>query len=284
MVAFRRSRAGAAIDFDLEYLGSNEALRRLAGGDACHLFLPASSQQSRVLTAQAGEELPSLVQSPMVYLFWEDRHRTFVNKFGQVDSASLRQALAAADWQMLGGPAEWGYFKFAFADPASSNSGAAAWLLLCRDFSGGQAWTPERLQDPDSQAFLAGMKRGLQSGARSSDAMLRDMLLKGPSTYDALCVYENLALQACEAPNRWGKLIIVRPEPSPVADHPALLLRQAGTAQRQVARAFLGFLLSPSAQEQAVRLGFRRPEATLPAFPPAEAAEARLLEEAWQQR
>ncbi len=282
MEEFRRSRAGAQINFDVDYLGSTEALRRLNAGEACHLFLPASSLQKQEMPPQSIQLGVTLVRSPMVYLFWDDRYQAFLKKFGRVDAHSLRQALVASDWQMLGGPAEWGYFKFSFAAPSSSNSGLCAWLLLCRDFSAGEVWTPARIQEAAYQDFLVDMNHGIKEGARTSDAMIRDMLLKGPSSYDAVCVYENVASIAVHAPNRWGRLVIIRPDKTLVADHPALLLRNASTTPRhqQVARAFLGFLLAKQAQDQATELSFRSNNAPMEgaSFPFPGLDEARLLE------
>ena len=286
MEEFRRSRAGAQVSFDTDYQGSNEALHRLQAGEECQLFLPASSLQWRQLPQSSVHLGVSLVRSPMVYLFWDDRYQAFLKKFGCVNVRSLREALVASDWQMLGGPAEWGYFKFSFAAPASSNSGLFAWLLLCRDFSAGEVWSPSRPQEAACRDFLADMNRGLKEGTRTSDAMIHDMLLKGPSSYDALCVYENLALVASQAPNRWGRLVIVRPEQTLIAEHPALLLRNTSTSPRheQAARAFLGFLLSKQAQDKAAALGFRRKNQPVPSntfsFPSPE--EALLLQDAFQ--
>jgi ABC-type sulfate transport system substrate-binding protein len=86
------------------------------------------------------------------------------------------------------------------------------------------------------------------------------MVLRGPSQYDCLMVYENLAIDYLDdARQRWGELQVVYPVENLWNEHPYYILDVpwSGPAQREAAQRFLEFLLSEPIQRRALAHGFR---------------------------
>jgi ABC-type sulfate transport system substrate-binding protein len=86
------------------------------------------------------------------------------------------------------------------------------------------------------------------------------MVRRGPSAYDAVFVYENLAIDNFKAAKgRWGNLRVVYPPHNLWSDHPYYILDVpwSSPAQRKAAEAFLRFLMSEPLQRQALAHGFR---------------------------
>jgi ABC-type sulfate transport system substrate-binding protein len=92
---------------------------------------------------------------------------------------------------------------------------------------------------------------------------MNDMLVRGPSQYDCLLVYENLAIDSMQAATaRWGAtgaLAVSYPDPNIVSDHPYYILDVpwSDARQRKAAADFLAFLMSEPAQRLALEHGFR---------------------------
>ena len=90
---------------------------------------------------------------------------------------------------------------------------------------------------------------------------------RGPSSYDALFVYESVVgdyLKAAEG--RWGKLHVVYPPHNLWSDNPYYILDVpwSSPAQRRAAEAFLHFLMSEPLQRQALAHGFRPGNVNVP--------------------
>jgi ABC-type sulfate transport system substrate-binding protein len=97
---------------------------------------------------------------------------------------------------------------------------------------------------------------------------MREMVLRGPSQYDCLLIYENLAIDYLEAArDRWGELRVNYPEPNMWNEHPYYILDVpwSDSGQRAAAAAFLDFLMSEPIQKRALEHGFRpgNPSVTL---------------------
>jgi len=89
---------------------------------------------------------------------------------------------------------------------------------------------------------------------------MRDMVLRGPSSFDALFVYESVVIENLRnAEGRWGKLHVVYPDRNVWNDNPYYVLDTPWTTsdQKHGAEVFLDFLLSQPVQEQALVHGFR---------------------------
>ncbi len=85
---------------------------------------------------------------------------------------------------------------------------------------------------------------------------MREMVLRGPSQYDCLLIYENLAIDFLgAAKDRWGELHVDYPEPNIWNEHPFYILDVpwSNARQRTAATAFLKFLMSEPIQKRAAR-------------------------------
>ena len=97
---------------------------------------------------------------------------------------------------------------------------------------------------------------------------MREMVLRGPSQYDCILIYENLAIDYLEdARDRWGELHVDYPEPNMWNEHPYYILDVpwSDPAQRAAAAEYLKFLMSEPLQRRALEHGFRpgNPEVSL---------------------
>ena len=89
---------------------------------------------------------------------------------------------------------------------------------------------------------------------------MREMVLRGPSQYDCVIIYENLAIDYLdEARDRWGELHVDYPEPNIWNEHPYYILDVpwSDARQRAAAAEFLKFLMSEPIQKHALEHGFR---------------------------
>jgi ABC-type sulfate transport system substrate-binding protein len=87
-----------------------------------------------------------------------------------------------------------------------------------------------------------------------------EMVLRGPSQYDCLLIYENLAIDYLEAAREhWGELRVDYPEPNMWNEHPYYILDVPWSTppQRTAAARYLEFLMSEPIQVRALEHGFR---------------------------
>ena len=104
-------------------------------------------------------------------------------------------------------------------------------------------------------------RAGVTGLSNSTGNMMREMVLKGPSTFDALFVYENVAIDYLKnAEGRWGRLRVVYPDLQHVERqsvlHPRRALEQPTSSGRRPAK-FLDFLMTEPVQKQSLVHGFR---------------------------
>ena len=89
----------------------------------------------------------------------------------------------------------------------------------------------------------------------------------GPSRYDCVMVYENLAIEYFdEARHHWGELQVVYPEPNFWNKNPYYILNVpwSGPEHRKAAEQFLNFLISEPIQKRALAHGFRPGNPSVP--------------------
>lgn len=241
------------------------------------LWSPAATIQVNLLNSknQLGKELATsckrLVLSPLVIMAWEDRAKafetsyqnkggiTFTNLFDAVDRAGT----AKGRWDAIGGKTDWGYIKIGHTDPDSSNSGMMMLLGLANNFYGRtQALTSAETTDDKFIKFLIEIEKSVTTplGA-STGTFMNDVIVKGPSSYDFVIVYEALALENYKnAVGRQGQpLRIIYPAFNLYSDHPLCLIDHPSITpvQRAAAQRFQEFLLTPEIQKLAVTYGFR---------------------------
>jgi serine/threonine-protein kinase len=243
-----------------------------------HVWSPASSVYRNVLETEwrvnhdgvspvlAAE---NLVLTPMVFVMWKPRYEAFVKQGGTVRFRTLDQAIKEpGGWGKIARQPEWGLFKFAHTDPTKSNSGLQALLLMAYELTGKKrGLTVGDITDEGFQSWMRSFERGVTrrggSLSHSIGALMEEMVLRGPSQYDCLLVYENLAVDYMEAAiQRWGteeEFYVAYPDPNVWNDHPYYILDVpwSDDRQREAAADFLKFLMSEPVQRRALEFGFR---------------------------
>lgn len=269
--AFADTDAGHRIQVNLIPMGSLEGARAVLGGDErVHVWSPASSMYRPVFEQEwqlqhSGSPVAkqeTLALTPMVFVMWKERYDGFVGKYEGVSFKTIAQALAEpGGWDGIAGRAEWGFFKFGHTHPNRSNSGLMNLVLMAYDFhdkSRGLAMA-DILAVPYQQWMVA-LERGVSGLSNSTGNMMREMVLKGPSAFDALCVYESVAIDYLKnAEGRWSGLQVAYPGKNMWNDNPYYILETpwSDKAHQDAAQTFLDFLMSEPAQLKALEHGFR---------------------------
>lgn len=275
---FRKTPDGGRIDVELIPMGSLEGARAVLGGDnRIHVWSPASVLYKAIFVEEwrlkngndpiVREE--ALALTPMVFVMWAERHEAFVRKYGTVSFPTLSQALAEkSGWKGIAGKPEWGLFKFGHTHPNQSNSGLMTLVLAAYDYHGKQQGLElQDILDPGFQGWMDGVERAVSGLSNSTGTMMKDMVLKGPSAYDALFVYESVVIDFLKnAQGRWGDLTVAYPEKNMWNENPYYILDVpwSGQEHRKAAEAFLAFLMSEPIQQQALAHGFRPGNPAIP--------------------
>lgn len=275
---FAKSKDGKHIKINLIPMGSLEGAHALLSGDqrinvwspASALYKDAFVQEWQVKYSQnpiLKEE--ALALSPMVFVFWDERYQPFVQKYKTVSFATVAQALQEkGGWDAIAQKPEWGLFKFGHTHPNESNSGLMTIVLAAYAY---QKKTRDLelkdVVDVGFQNWLQNFERGISGLSNSTGNMMREMVLKGPSSYDGLVVYESVAIDYLKnAEGRWGQLRIAYPEFNAWNDNPYYIVDAPWSTkdQRNAAQTFLTFLLSESIQKESLNHGFRPANPSVP--------------------
>jgi hypothetical protein len=240
------------------------------GNQLIHVWAPASSVYEATFVADwlvSHTTSPivrreDLALTPMVFVFWQERHAAFVRRYGKVSFDTLRQAVVeGGGWQVIAGKPEWGLFKLGHTHPAQSNSGLLTLVSMTYEHQAKcRGLQLADILDPGFQTWLGQLERGTLGLTNSTGTMMREMVLKGPSAFDVVFVYESVAVEyLASAEGRWGSLTVVYPERNLWNENPYYIVDAPWStpAHRQAAAAFLEFLLSEPAQRQAMVCGFR---------------------------
>ena len=279
------------ISIKLVGLGSREIAERVARQDWGNaprpsVVSPASSVWTKLLSSDwtargnasaliSGDPTP-LVLTPLVAVAWEERasliwpHGT--GNFWQ----DLSDAIVAKDgWAEIatkggltpGSPAYtkvqgWGFVKFGHTSPLTSNSGTQTLALLAYAYQHKTAGlTTDDLNDPAFQRWLEAIERSTLDFGESTGTLMTSMIQYGPSRFDVVMVYENLAIEGVEAAQRGAKqpIHIYYPPATLLSDHPYAILGDPLTTadQRAAAAQFQDFLRSTPIQTLALQYGFR---------------------------
>jgi ABC-type Fe3+ transport system substrate-binding protein len=275
---FASTPEGQRIQVDLIPFGSIEAAHAILDGDKrIAVWSPASTAYEDVFVQEWQTKFntnpivkkEALALTPMVFVIWEERYEAFVRKLQRVSFTTIAQALKEkGGWDAIAGKPEWGVFKFGHTNPNQSNSGLETLVLAAHQYQQKtRGLTMKDILDVDFQQWLEGMERGVTGMSNSTGNMMRDMVLKGPSSYDAVFVYESVAIDFLKnAEGRWGKIRIVYPEYNAWNESPYYILNAAwvGPAQRKAGEAFLDFLMSERVQKEALTHGFRPGDPKVP--------------------
>jgi serine/threonine-protein kinase len=216
----------------------------------------------------------NLALTPMIFVSWESRHAALLKKYGKLNFQTVSQAMREpGGWESIAGESGWGRFKFGHTHPNRSNSGLLTLVLMAYEFSKkDRNLTLGDIAQPDFLQWLGTFEQGVArpggSLTNSTGTLMREMVLRGPSQYDCLLIYENLAIDYLEAArDRWGDLHVDYPEPNMWNEHPYYILDVpwSNPAQRAAAAEYLKFLMSEPMQRRALEHGFRpgNPEVSL---------------------
>ncbi len=274
---FAKTPAGGRIKVNLHGMGSVEGAQAVLDGPSpvpIHVWSPASSAYRDLFEQEwrashrnnpiAASE--NLALTPMVFVMWRDRRDAYIKKYARVSFKTIGQAMQEpTGWQSIAGQPGWGRFKFGHTEPTRSNSGLLTLVLMAYEFVNKERGLT--LEDVTQEHFLDWLRSFEQGVARpggslthSTGTLMREMVLRGPSQYDCLLVYENLAIDyLLSARDRWGELHVDYPEPNMWNEHPYYILDVpwSKAAERAAAADFLSFLMSGPIQRRALAHGFR---------------------------
>lgn len=279
--AFAETRDGADIKVTLIPKGSLEAAQEILRGDEAAKRIDVWSPASSLYRANFEQEWQvqhgtspilkqeALALSPMVFVFWDERYQAFAQKYKAVSFDTIAQALAEkGGWDAIAAQPDWGFFKFGHTHPNKSNSGLMTLVLLGYSFQKkSRDLTLKDVLDVAFQKWMDGIERGVTGMSDSTGNMMREMVLKGPSSFDALFVYESVVIDYLKnAEGRWGRLHIEYPRYNAWNDNPYYILDVpwSSKAQRAAAEAFLQFLMSEPVQKQSLEHGFRPGNPSVP--------------------
>lgn len=275
---WQKTSDGKRIKINLVPMGSLEGAHAIASGDQrINVWSPASAAYKDLFVQEwqvryngnpiVKEE--QLALTPMVFVVWDERYQPFIAKYGALDLRTIHNALEEkTGWDAIAHKPEWGLFKFGHTHPNQSNSGLMSIVLAAYTFH--RKTRDLKVSDVvagDFQQWLAELERGTSGLANSTGTMMKEMVLKGPSSYDAMFVYENVAIDYLKnAEGRWGQLRVVYPEYNAWNDNPYYILNAPWSTedQRQAADKFLQFLLSEPIQREALTHGFRPANTNVP--------------------
>jgi hypothetical protein len=277
LATFEKTPEGSRFKVNLVGLGSVEGAQAILDGPGerpIHVWSPASSAYRDVFEQEwrikhgktAIVQAENLALTPMVFVLWKSRYERFIAKYGSVSFQTIARAMREpGGWSSIGNEPGWGLFKFAHTHPNKSNSGLLTLVLMAYEFSHKErGLTTADVTHPQFQEWLKEFEQGVArpggSLTHSTGTLMREMVLRGPSQYDCLMVYENLAIDYLDdARQRWGELQVVYPVENLWNEHPYYILDApwSGPAQREAAQRFLDFLLSEPIQRRALAHGFR---------------------------
>ena len=275
---FGKTRDGKRIKVNLIPMGSLEGAHAILNGDQrIAVWSPASALYRDTFVEEWQVKYGSnpilkeepLALTPMVYVMWDERYQAFIQKYKVVSFATIAQALQEkGGWDTIAQKPDWGLFKFGHTHPNESNSGLMAIVLAAYSY---QKKTKDLqvkdVVDVGFQTWMQGFERAVSGLSNSTGNMMKEMVLKGPSSYDALLVYESVTIDYLKnAEGRWGQLRIVYPEYNAWNDNPYYIIDAPWTSkdQRQAAETFLNFLLSEPIQKESLVHGFRPANPNVP--------------------
>lgn len=263
------------IEIELEGLGSREIVTQIVQGTKTPVVVsPASSIQIELLRDEwqtlndtdiflSGNDVPQpLVLTPLVLVAWEDRAKVLWTNGPTNFWQDIHDALANPQgWQGLGGNPQWGFAKFGHTSPELSNSGIQTLVLLAYGYhQKSTGLQPGDVLDPGFQEWFVNIERSVLEFGASTGTFMDNMVRFGPSKYDFVVVYENLASENIQtAEDRWGSIRVYYPPATIVSDHPYAILNAPWVTpeQQEAAALFRNFLLSEEIQTLALQYGFR---------------------------
>ena len=269
---FAKTSDGKRITVDLIPMGSLEGAHAILNGDKrINVWSPASAAYKDVFVQEwevkngGGNPIlkeEPLALTPMVFVVWEERYNAFMQKYKVMNLDTINQALQErSGWAAIANQPDWGLFKFGHTHPNESNSGLMTLVLAAYSYNHKtKDLTVGDVVNANFQQWLTTLERSTSGFSNSTGNMMKEMVLKGPSSYDALMVYEGAAIDYLKlAEGRWGQLRVVYPEYNIWNENPYYIIDVPWSTpdQRKAAQTFLDFLMSDRIQREALVHGFR---------------------------
>jgi len=266
---FNQTEAGKKVKIQLIPMGSVEGaevlLKQTEAAKKIQVWSPASSVIKDLLVSPWKKEHNDqdpilsgapLALTPMVIVMWEDRYEAFLKKYNEVNFKTLGEALnEPTGWKAIAEKPKWGFVTFGHTLPTKSNSGLLTLLLMAYDYHATRSITSEQVMDSGFLSWLKTVQKYMTVQEESTGKLMDSMLREGPSKYNAVMVYENLALSKLDtAKGKWGVgLKVVYPTRSIWNDNPYYILDVPWSKEEQktAAKLFQQFLLSEAAQKEA---------------------------------
>jgi len=275
---FASTSEGKNIKVNLIPMGSLEGAQSiLAGNKQIQVWSPASAAYKDIFLEEwsvkySGNPIykeDALALTPMVFVMWDERYQAFIQKYKAMNFSTIAQALQEkTGWEGIAQKPEWGLFKFGHTHPNQSNSGLLTLVLMAYDYhKKTKGLTLHDILDPGFQDWMKSIENGISSFPNSTGNLMREMILKGPSSYDAVFVYESVAIDYLKsAEGRWGNLKIIYPQYNMWNENPYYIIQApwVSSDQHDAAEAFLKFLLSDQVQKDSLNHGFRPGNPTVP--------------------
>ena len=275
---FSKTSEGKRITVNLIPMGSLEGAHAILGGDKrINVWSPASAAYKDIFVQEwqvkySGDPIVKeepLALTPMVFVVWDERYKAFIQKYKVMSLDTINQALQEkTGWDAIAHQPDWGLFKFGHTHPNQSNSGLMTIVLAAYTFDHKtKDLTVRDVVNADFQQWLANLERSTSGLSNSTGNMMKEMVLKGPSSYDAAMVYENVAIDFLKnAEGRWGTIRVVYPEYNAWNENPYYIINAPWSApeQRKAAETFLAFLLTERIQREALVHGFRPANPNVP--------------------
>lgn len=268
---FANTSEGKNIKINLIPMGSLEGAQALLAGDQrLVVWSPASAAYKDVFLQDwqvkyGGNPIvreEALALTPMVFVMWEERYNAFIQKYKTLSFVTVSQALQEkGGWDAIAQKPEWGLFKFGHTHPNESNSGLITLILMAYDYHHkSKTLTMKDILDVGFQNWMQTLESGVTGLSNSTGNMMKEMVLKGPSSYDAVFVYESVAIDYLKnAEGRWGALHIIYPTYNMWNDSPYYIMKAPWVTadQQKAAGQFLDFLYSENVQKESLTHGFR---------------------------
>lgn len=255
-----------SLDMVQALLDQNERPTLISPADDVALNLLTSDWKQKNgsdLVASDGADKPQpLVLTPLVLVAWDDRAAALSGSDKSLNFTHLHDAIKnPKGWPGAGGKADWGFVKLGHTNPTRSNSGLQALILVAYEFQKKRSGLEVKdVLDEKFQTFLKELEKGVPKFGDSTGSFMEEMVLYGPSKYDVVVTYENLAIQHIpNAQGRWGNLRVFYPPQTMWSSHPVALLKGdwVSADQRAAAQKLIAYLRDKPEQQRALALGFR---------------------------
>ena len=286
--ANNKTADGKTIVIQATAMGSIESVDGIIGGTlqptvwspASSVYIPvANAEWRKTHTDDLVTGTPkNLVLSPVVIAMW----RPMAQALGWPDKAlgwaDIAQLATSPDgWKAYGHP-EWGSFKFGHTHPGYSNSGIVS--IIAEAYAGlgkQRGLTDADLQSPQLKDFMTQVESSIIHYGTSTGFFGDRMFQRGPSYLSAAVLYENLVVaqetQRLSGQSQQIPVVAIYPKEGTIwSDHPYVILNTPWVTaeQKEAAGIFEDFLLAKPQQLNALSLGFRPADPSIPTGAPID--------------